>query len=148
MGLLRLARGPRSGLSASISAGDACLVVCRGARRERGVVIGVDRRSVGKRDAQPFERDDDVAGPWPALLEPDDGLAAGVRDRRGGVEHAVPEPFGFGTASAPVKHSCWDRAMRSWAMRTSCSQASLHTTSTHGGLRSPVSLAARMRFST
>ena len=37
------------------------------------------------------------------MLEPHDGLAAGVGDDGGGVEDAVAEPFGFGDGERAVE---------------------------------------------
>ncbi len=51
--------------------------------------------------------------------------------------------FGSATRSAPSKHRACIQAMRSCAESTNWSHASLHTTSTHGRFRSPVSFVAR-----
>src|SRR3954470_23264866 len=60
-------------------------------------------RSAGKGDAEASEGDDDVGRPWPRLLEPDDGLAAGAGDGGRGVPHAVTQLLGFGDSELAVE---------------------------------------------
>ena len=59
--------------------------------------------SVGKRDSEALEGDDDVGRPWPGLLEPDDCLAAGAGDGGRGVPHAVTQLLGFGDSQLAVE---------------------------------------------
>ena len=117
--------GARVGSRSALRVASGVGVVVSDARRERGGRRGAERAcSAGKGEAQLFEGDDDVVDPRPGLLEPHDGLAAGVSNVGGGVPDAVTEPFGFGDGESTVEASM------------------------QGRLRSPVSLAARMRFST
>jgi hypothetical protein len=79
-----------------------------------------------------------------------------AQDQTAGVAHhpcrhmqqPVAQRLGLGHGELAVQQQAWVQQVRSWAARTSSSQARLRRHRSKGRLRSPVALAARMRSST
>ena len=119
----------------------------RGARRAGGVAGGPGPllgQAGGVGSAfEAAERNREVVGPGPVVLEAQ-RCGAGVEgEAAGDVQQPVAQSLGLATGEFARQQQSWVQAIRSCAILTISSQTRLRSKSRNGMLRTPVSLSLR-----
>jgi hypothetical protein len=98
------------------------------------LAVGLGDQRLGD-DGESVEGVGEVAGPGPADVDSDLGLVLAADEAGGDVEQPEAQCLGSALARSPVSRVVWVQAMRSAAVRASCSQAWLIWNSGDGNRR-------------